>query len=1229
MMDTHMPPPSTAPSPTPPGVSDAIRSYRILEALRLNDITALQAIAASSTENENGARMTTIPELPHDLAVKFGSALHLAIAIAPLPVIEWLLAQAASTPGGVAAVANAQHPTTLETPLHVAARVARADVVARLLAVPGINDGARDHQHRRPGDVAASEHIRVTLAQHQEAFVTTATARIHAHAVAGDLDALRDMFADPRCAALVDINHRELASGNTVLHQAARAGNVEMAKWCLKERGADPFVRDRKNKFFYEITKSDEIKALFKKSTLAASPMTVAPDQMPSTQGILYKWTNYASGYKARWFTLDQGILSYFKHSDDVPNSCRGSIHLKIASLWVDSSDRHRFDIIGKGSIRYHLRAEHVAEAGRWIHAITQTKTQLNDMERIQRRNIAAATAGRAPSGSASTSALATPNTSMSGLLPEPLPENAAAHLLMLDSQSTLPGAGDDSSAHAGSIPTDAASMLTVKRRQSNASDGEDHHGHHPLDGSASGEEEWATTVPHAEHLPMTINSVRAQLEMQAHMVLSLATALGGNAGGNSIGNATDTAQALGMVTATVRSLVDDMVRMAEDRETYWRRQCAAEGARKSEFEQMLATLASENVTMEAEASAMASSLRKVQRQLAAHAAASAAATAAPSPILDAPTPRRGRSPSPSKRTPTNRRKSPESRSPGRPAVEESALVAPVLPVAGTLSPDTVPAAVASTPYALVPSLHSSDSDSEDDDDDDDAEFFDAVEDAELTAPAPSPPTVPAAPVDAATTASDCDKDKTGADNTDRAVETPNDSPVALPLIHNSLAGYETDTFSFTSSFRNTLPVDHAVIKSEVSLWSVLKNAIGKDLTRITLPVHFNEPLSMLQRLCEEVEYSVLLDLAWRRELSDERLLFVAAFAMSSYSSTVDRVAKPFNPLLGETFEMVRKDRGYRYISEQVSHHPPVSACYCESDHFTFFGEVNVRNRFWGKSMEISPLGVTHVTIKRGHLGEPDEHYSWRKVTTAVQNLIVGTLYLDHVGDLEVTNHATGEKCRLTFKPTGWRNRDRCVVEGKLFDKHGTETWTLVGAWDDKLVAKPVDKSRRVFSLATATSGAKNTSFAAASDLASAGATGSPPPPQQQQKNQVTLWRRYATTLTPSNFNLTPFALTLNQLPPSLVPALCPTDSRFRPDQRAMEEGRYDEAAFEKNRLEEKQREVRREREAIGHGHHQGDGPRWFVLDHDRDSGERFWRFTHEYWRRRETGQWEDVPDIY
>jgi hypothetical protein len=48
-----------------------------------------------------------------------------------------------------------------------------------------------------------------------------------------------------------------------------------------------------------------------------------------------------------------------------------------------------------------------------------------------------------------------------------------------------------------------------------------------------------------------------------------------------------------------------------------------------------------------------------------------------------------------------------------------------------------------------------------------------------------------------------------------------------------------------------------------VSLWSMIKDNVGKDLTRVCLPVYFNEPISSLQKCFEDLEYSDLLDRAY------------------------------------------------------------------------------------------------------------------------------------------------------------------------------------------------------------------------------------------------------------------------------------------------------------------------------------------------------------------------------
>lgn len=59
-------------------------------------------------------------------------------------------------------------------------------------------------------------------------------------------------------------------------------------------------------------------------------------------------------------------------------------------------------------------------------------------------------------------------------------------------------------------------------------------------------------------------------------------------------------------------------------------------------------------------------------------------------------------------------------------------------------------------------------------------------------------------------------------------------------------------------------------------------------------------------------------------------------------------------------------------------------------------------------------------------------------------------------------------------------------------------------------------------------------------------------------------------------YNFTSLAITLNEPEEGVAP----TDSRLRPDQRAMEEGRWDDANKLKQELEEKQRAARKKREA-------------------------------------------------
>ncbi|CAL8247754.1 unnamed protein product [Merluccius merluccius] len=392
-----------------------------------------------------------------------------------------------------------------------------------------------------------------------------------------------------------------------------------------------------------------------------------------------------------------------------------------------------------------------------------------------------------------------------------------------------------------------------------------------------------------------------------------------------------------------------------------------------------------------------------------------------------------------------------------------------------------------------------------------------------------------------------------------------------------------------------------------LNLWSIMKNCIGKELSKIPMPVNFNEPLSMLQRLTEDLEYHELLDRAARCESSLEQMCFVAAFSVSSYSTTVHRTAKPFNPLLGETYELDRTEEfGYRSLCEQVSHHPPAAAHHVISQRgWTLWQEITIASKFRGKYLSIMPLGAIHL-----HFHSSGNHYVWRKVTSTVHNIIVGKLWIDQSGDIEIVNHKTKEACQLKFSPYSYFSRDvPRKVTGVVAQSDGQAHYILSGTWDDKIEsAKIVQSSRR----GSSTEGKQKTVY--------------------QTLSPKLLWKKYPLPENAENmYFFSALALTLNEAEDGVGT----TDSRLRPDQRLMEEGRWDEANSEKQRLEEKQRAVRRRREAeatdaLDEGKEfEGYQPLWFHQRRDSITGETNFVYKGGYWEAKEKQDWSMCAEIF
>lgn len=368
-----------------------------------------------------------------------------------------------------------------------------------------------------------------------------------------------------------------------------------------------------------------------------------------------------------------------------------------------------------------------------------------------------------------------------------------------------------------------------------------------------------------------------------------------------------------------------------------------------------------------------------------------------------------------------------------------------------------------------------------------------------------------------------------------------------------------------------------------ISLWSIIKDSVGKDLTRVCLPVYFNEPLSSLQKCFEDLEYSYLLDQAYQYGKvgnSLMRILKVAAFAVSGYASSVARPCKPFNPLLGETYEADFPDRRIRFFAEKVSHHPMLIACHSEGKGWKFWGDSNVKSKFWGQSIQVDPVGVLTVEFEDGEI------FQWSKVTTTINNLILGKLYCNHHG----TMHIKGNRqysCKLKFKEPSLLDRNPHLVQGFVEDNDGKKASFLIGKWVESMYYSSLDTSK-VKSV------------------------------DQLQGAASLLWEKNKPSPNPTRYNLSSFAITLNELTPGLQEKLPPTDSRLRPDQRHLENGEYEKANTEKLRLERRQRMSTKLQD-------NGWKPRWF----EQDAKDGTYHYKGGYWEARDQGCWDGCLDIF
>ncbi|CCH45827.1 Oxysterol-binding protein 2 [Wickerhamomyces ciferrii] len=379
---------------------------------------------------------------------------------------------------------------------------------------------------------------------------------------------------------------------------------------------------------------------------------------------------------------------------------------------------------------------------------------------------------------------------------------------------------------------------------------------------------------------------------------------------------------------------------------------------------------------------------------------------------------------------------------------------------------------------------------------------------------------------------------------------------------------------------RNDIPNSNT---SPQSLFTFLRKNVGKDLSSISMPVTSNEPITILQKIAESFEFTQLLDQASLESQPDVKILKIATFAISNLSSSRVKernLRKPFNPILGETFELIREDLGYRFIAEKINHKPQIFAINCESLNWEISFCLNPEQKYWGKSMELINKGI--VTLRFKNSGEI---YKWHQPNTMLKNIMAGEKYTEPINSVTISS-SVGLKAIVEFKkPTGG-----------FFNQ----------AKSEELIIKVIGNGSNHHVL-----GKWTESLSLIND---------------QNKSSQIIWS--ASELIKNyelKYGFTKFTSNLNQIT-SIEDGFIPkTDSRFRPDVKSYESGDFNKAETLKLQIEQRQRDKRQELVEKNQIHK----PNWFKKIGDDELNYELIKGDQSYWNKRKNHDWNDIEELW
>ncbi|KAL7224838.1 hypothetical protein ACSBR1_026176 [Camellia fascicularis] len=232
----------------------------------------------------------------------------------------------------------------------------------------------------------------------------------------------------------------------------------------------------------------------------------------------------------------------------------------------------------------------------------------------------------------------------------------------------------------------------------------------------------------------------------------------------------------------------------------------------------------------------------------------------------------------------------------------------------------------------------------------------------------------------------------------------------------------------------------------------------GTDLTRFPVPPLFNIPKTMLQCYGESL-YCISKDMlspCANGKTPLDRFISVVAWNISTLRPLMFGVA-PYNPILGETHHVSRGT--LNVLLEQVSHHPPVSALHAtdEKEGIEFIWCHHLVPKFNGTTVETMVHGQRHLKLMN-----KGETYVMDHPNLLIRFLPVPGVHW--VGKVRIHCQESGLEAELHLGGSSFISRRAYFrsIKGKVFMSSSMKTiYEINGHWDRVVTVKDVSNGEQ------------------------------------------------------------------------------------------------------------------------------------------------------------------------